>query len=301
MNSNLSEMKNKNLIPFILGLLLLVSSLQAQTIFLAYTANLNGTLESCHCQGNTLGGMVQLGSAVDSLRLEHPDLILVDSGDFLNSYTLPGANSLMWEFMSSLKYDAISPGDQEFVEGQDFIRKKSRQYPLQLVSCNIVDRQKAKAEFMPYRIIERNSLKIGIIGVVYSSAFDFIDEPGITIAPASEALEQTITDIKNKCDILVLLCHAGYEDGMKLAEDIPALDVIITGHTQRKESRMPGKQIVLQPGVDGEYIGFLQITKENGQIIYKNQFRPVNESLGKKEIFQKNVDQYYRKLKSGAF
>ncbi len=280
-----------------LGIGLLPLFAEITEIHLAYTANLNGNLETCHCGGNNLGGMVQLKATIDSLSRRYPDLILVDSGDFLTTYSMPQANALMWELMSWLPFSAINPGDQEFVEGWLFFRQHLAQNSLPLVSINLKFPEDAERTTIPrYRICQRGASTIYILGVTPASAFDFIQVPEVDMLPVTTALQEYLPQIQTKADLIVLLYHDSYRHAQELLHQFPQIHVMIAGHSQEKGIIQTGNQVVLQPGTDGEYLGLLTIILKDGTIEYQNRFIPVSPQFGEDQGVKKRVETFYQHL-----
>lgn len=270
--------------------------LYSQTIHLAYTANLNCNLEACHCENNDLGGMVQLRAVVDSLRESYPGLILLDSGDFLNTYTLKEADSLMWELMHDLRYNAIAPGDQEFVEGIRFIKQQEEKFPLPFISSNIFDKESNRLLYPPVYEVEKSGIRIVVIGVTEPVSFEFIEEPAIRVLPVKEQIRKQVNRWKGKADLFVLLYHADFRRAEALAAEFPQIAVIISGHSQEKVEIARGRQIILQPGVDGEYLGLLEISRVGQKFRFKNRFIPVNSEYGVNRLFESKVKAYYEMM-----
>jgi len=240
-----------------------------------------------------------LVGAIDTLRRKFPDLLLIDSGDFLTTYPQEKTNRLVWEFVHDMKYDAIGVGDQEFVEGNDFLLMMNRQFPLPLTSVNILSAKTNEPVFFPYRLFERSGLRIGILSVVPKTAFFFIKEPEIRVAGVEERLRETLKFLKSRSEIIILLCHTSQRDMLALAQQFPDVSVFIAGHSQEKVERLLENQIVVQPGVDGEYLGLLKIRKHDTNFHFENKFIPVGPSFGQNKHFKEKVDQFYRELKEG--
>lgn len=270
----------------------------SQTLYLVYTANLNCNLESCHCDDKDLGGMLRLFSAVDSLKKKYPDLILIDTGDFFNSYPLPEANALMCELMNEMEYDAIGIGDQEFVEGLDFLLKQFKQFSLPLLNGNIYERKRNRPLFRPYSILNRDGLKILLFGVTSPQSFEFIEAPGIQLQLVKNSIQKILEEVVEKIDLTILLYHAGYNEAKKIAEVFPEIQIIVAGHTQEKFSLNLEKQIIVQPGFDGEYIGFLEINISEEGLKFNNSFIPIHSGFRENEKFRKKVNDYYKMMRN---
>jgi len=274
--------------------------LLGQTIHIAYTANLNCNLEACNCGDNDLGGMVQLANIIDALRDSFPDLLLIDSGDFLKTYPLEDANRLMIEMIYTIKYDAIGLGEQEYVDGEDFLMKEIEKYPLSLISTNIRCNVKESNYFQSYKILPVDTLSIGIVSIIRPECFDFIRRPEIEILPEENEIEKFLALHQDRLDLIILLLHGSYREGLKVAEKYPEISIIICGHTQEKYEKKLENQIVLQSGVDGEFLGFLKIVRDNMKIDFQNKFIPVNDTHGKNATFQEKVDEYFQRFENDA-
>lgn len=284
---------------FIFLFLIQTSILSAgEPIYIAYTANLNGNLELCRCQPDEMGSMAQLSGIVDSLRTEYPGLILLDNGDFFKTYPNPVTNMMAVELMSLLNYDAAGVGDQEFVEGISFLENMWHHYPMTLLNANIKFLQPEGLSFKRYHIITRSEYNIGIVSVLPPAAFEFIVRPNLQILPVDEILSTVLDNLIPRCDIIVLLYHAGYREALKVAQRFPQCQVILAGHSQEQAiKKFPG-QIIVQPGYDGEYLGFLELKKEGNSMEFNHNFLPVTDSFIPRPQFLEKLQQYHRILKA---
>ncbi len=278
----------------------LSSHLLGQAIHIAYTANLNCNLESCNCGDNDLGGMVQLANTINALRDSFPDLLLIDSGDFQKTYPLEDANRLMIEMIYTLKYDAIGLGEQEYVDGEDFLMKEVEKYPLSLISTNIRCKEKESNYFQFHKILTVDTLKIGIMSFIRPECFDFITKPEIEILSEDNEIKKFLALYQDRLDLTILLLHGSYREGLKVAEKYPEISIIICGHTQEKYEKKLENQIVLQSGVDGEFLGFLKIVRDNRKIDFQNKFISVDDTYGKNATFQEKVDEYFQKFENNT-
>lgn len=272
-----------------------------QKIYLAYSGNLNCNLQACDCGGNNLGGMIQFASIVDSFRTNYPNLLLFDSGDFLRTYPLKDANRLMIEFMYLMNYDAIGVGEQEYVDGKDFLFSELKKFSLPVISSNIVNASDSQLVFKSYIEKEVESLRIVIFSLILSNSFDFILQPDIHITDDQVEIREIIKNTLPVADIYILLFHGSHREGLKIAQKYPELSVIICGHTQEQYVEIVGNQIIVQPGVDAEYLGFLEIDKTEKGLQFHHTFYPVSPIYGKNEFFQDKVNKYYHEIENVTY
>lgn len=274
-------------------IILLIGQIHSQTLYIVYSNNLNGYLEPCQCPATFLGGMTRVVTAIHQLRVIHPDLLLVDSGDFFKSYSLPTANWLMLEMMDSARYDAVTLGEQELIEGLDFLIRGIQRFSLSIVSYNLkINHQKEVYSFSPV-ILEKNNLKIGIIGLIEPNCFEDTFHKNIVLIPVGELLPEILSSLRSRVDLLMVLYHAGFEQAIKLAENYPTIDVIIAGHSQETAQKQIGRQIILQNGYDGEYLGILRVDLREGIVKYTHEILPIDDSFREDNYFKEKIRQAF--------
>lgn len=275
----------------IISFLLLTAAGNTQDLFVVYTGNLNGYLEPCNCQQAYLGGMTRLVTAVDSLRCEHPDLILLDSGDFFKSYPLPAGNWLMMEMMAYLDYEAIALGEQELVEGSKFLVQALNHFRLPVLNGNLRFNSNDEQRFSASTFVQRGDFQIGIVSLVDSISFEFSAVEKLKIIPEQIIMPEVLKKIPPTVDLLILLYHGTFEKAVVLAEKFSEIDVIIAGHAQiRKESNF-GNQMVVQNGFDGEYLGILEIDIQDSGYVFTNSALPIDETFSEDLHFKNRIRQ----------
>ena len=275
----------------IISFLSLIADGNTQDLFVVYTGNLNGYLEPCNCQQAYLGGMTRLITAVDSLRREHPDLILLDSGDFFKSYPLPAGNWLMMEMMAYLDYEAIALGEQELVEGSKFLIRALNNISLPVLNGNLRFNSNDEQQFTASTFIQRGDFQIGIVSLVDSASFKFSAVERLTVIPEQIILSEVLKKIPPTVDLLFLLYHGTFEKAVVLAEKFPKIDVIIAGHAQIMTASNLRDQIVVQNGFDGEYLGILEIDIQDSGYVFTNSALPIDEKFSEHLYFKNRIRQ----------
>ena len=265
------------------------------TINLAYTTNLNCALDDCHCSGNPVGGMTRVLSCIENLRSKNPDLLLVDSGDFLMSYTLPEANLVMLQLMALARYSAINLGDQAFVESPGFIFDIDKKLTLKLplLSANLTVENSAST---PYKVLNINGIMILIIGMVDQSAFSFISPNGLSINSPEPVLAALPSELKQNSGLQILLFHGEWKAAQEIVKKLSWIDVVILGHTHKKQFKIESDIAFAECGSEGEYIGHLRIQKSGDRWRFKNEFIAINDDILFNPEAQKLVNEYYQSL-----
>lgn len=206
--------------------------------------------------------------------------LLVDAGDFVQGtpYFNLYHGRIEVDAMNRLGYDAATLGNHEFDYGVDTLACILRQANFPIVCCNYdVNGTALKGIVKPYSIVEKEGLRIGILGVGVQPKGLIADNNfrGITykdpIVSANAIAQQLKCD--EKCDMVICLSHIGdsYDDerpsDVRLAAQSQYIDAIIGGHThemvQKKVANLLGDSIpVVQMGKSGAYLGKLTLTQK---------------------------------------
>ena len=187
------------------------------------------------------GSCAQIATAVNELRNENT--IVVDAGDiiqdnsaelFLNDEMHP-----MMLAMNDIQYDVWTTGNHEYNFGMDVLKRIIPQNSGELICGNVYDPDGERLA-PAYTIIERNGVKVGIIGMVTPNIqrWDSTNLTGYTITDPVEETKKAIKELEGKVDVLIALDHmdvnneldvsgSGVED---LANACPELDLIIAAH-----------------------------------------------------------------------
>ena len=232
---------------------------------------------------NDYGGLSVIGSYLMKQKEEKPDsTIILSSGDMFQGSALSNMTQgkVIVECMNKIGFDAMTVGNHEFDWGTDVIKgyhdKTSEVKPtFPILGANITVKETGDDVDWtdPYTIVERNGIKIGIIGVIGSSLESSISP---TIVAPYEFVD-TIPVIKKytkylrteqNCDIVVVSAHdntLGINQSIADLSGEYQVDAIFNGHTHTTyagETR--GSDNYLLPYVQSGSVG-----KNIGKIVLK--------------------------------
>jgi len=222
-----------------------------------------------------IGGFNELSFALDSLRKVKINSILVDAGDLMTGnpvteYEYKGAQGgVLIEMMNRLGYEAWTPGNHDLDISQSNLRNLISIAKFPVVSANLV---KGSGGFpvsnKEYTIIEKNGVRIGIIGVMTEGLYNLVNQTNlvdIKILPTIATTQKFIDELKPKTDLIIALTHQGVEDDSVLAANLKGLNVIIGGHshTRLKKPKSVNGVLIAQTGSNCENLGILDLTVEN--------------------------------------
>lgn len=200
---------------------------------------------------STSGSVAQVATAVKELRTENT--ILVDAGDTIQDNSadifLEDEIHPMSVAMNELKYDVWVTGNHEYNYGMDTLKKVIGQQEAKVLTGNVYD-PSGEPLADAYTILERNAVKIGVIGMVTPNItrWDSANLKGWTVTNPIDETKKVIEEIKDKTDVLVAVEHMGVsnEYGVEgsgaedLANACPELDVIVAAH---EHQQIPGEEI----------------------------------------------------------
>nr|WP_254660931.1 5'-nucleotidase C-terminal domain-containing protein [Bacillus sp. FJAT-27225] len=195
----------------------------------------------------------KLFTAVNQVRAEDPDALLVDAGDvfsgtlYFNKYL---GKADLW-FMNQLGYDAMTFGNHEFDKDSnvlaDFI--KDMQFPMVSSNVNVtgddVLNQLFKDEISsspeggniyPAIVKEIDGEKVGIFGLTTPDT-TFLASPSddIIFEDAVGSAQETVAALEEEgINKIIVLSHLGYGPDQDLAKAVDGIDVIVGGHTHTK-------------------------------------------------------------------
>ncbi len=131
-----------------------------------------------------LGGAAELATMIDSIRQAEETVFLFDAGDmFTGTLSNRTKGELLMEMMITLGYDAMAIGNHEFDYGWRNFRKQMHRVPFPVLGANIRYKGTRIPFAQPYAILERDGLRIGVIGVIGQ------DARSVTIASNVDSLD----------------------------------------------------------------------------------------------------------------
>ncbi|WP_421415649.1 bifunctional metallophosphatase/5'-nucleotidase [Serratia plymuthica] len=273
------------------------SAIAAETvnITLLGTSDLHGTFvpwDYASDTENLAGSLSQIATQIKKLRAEQPNLILVDAGDtiqgnFVETFKHEAISPMMLGF-NALKYDVWVMGNHEFDFGLPVLATPLKQFEGTALAGNISwDNGKP---FLPaYKIIERQGVKIGIIGMDTPMTAEFAKgtdrTKGLNFTDPVQAVKNVINEIDGQVDAIVLVAHMGIDNENQrpgtgvadIANANPQLAAIVAGHMHVKiDKAVVNGVIITEPDKYGRALSRidLQFERRDGKfaLINKDSF-----------------------------
>ena len=152
------------------------------------------------------------------------EVILLDNGDILQgdplvyfyNYEDTIDTHIYAEAMNFMNYDAATIGNHDIETGHSVYDKFRKEITFPWLAANAIDTKTGEPYFEPYTIIEREGIKIAVLGLTTPYIPNWLPEilwEGIEFEDMVETAEKWISIIKEneKPDLIVGLFHAGVD------------------------------------------------------------------------------------------
>ncbi|MBI4651182.1 hypothetical protein HY745_07865 [Candidatus Desantisbacteria bacterium] len=232
-------------------------------ITILYTNNTNGSLEPCGCPGNKAGGMAQRMTIINEERKKDPDLLLFDAGDFFPTKPNIYHPDPVIEIMNLMRYDAVTLGDQEFVNGFEYLQKKLLNMKFEVLNTNMtVDKNVLFTK--PSVVIEKKGLKIGVLGIISPNTFTFLPKENlgpIKFVNFVDSCKYILQTFHKEVNIVIALSHMGKSGDADFASTLYWMDIIIGAHDGALMDKpyIVNNMPIFQAGINGDHVGKIVI------------------------------------------
>ncbi len=184
----------------------------------------------------TMGGFSRVASKIKALQDSETNPITVSAGDFIQgtlyySVYKGDADTLL---MNEVAWDAITLGNHEFDDGDEGLKKLIDNLDADIISANVEAKKGSTLDgyWKPYKIIEREGEKIGLIGLEISQKTKVSSRPSddIIFYDEVETTQKYVDELRSKgINKIILVSHFGMKNDLDLATKVDGVDIIIDG------------------------------------------------------------------------
>ena len=212
--------------------------------------------------------------AIEKIRKDGGDPLILDAGDMFFSTTNINDNNLksekhrcetMLKAYEKIGCDGLNIGKYELLAGLGYLKDMKEKYTnIDFISANIRDKKTNDLIFSPYKIIQKENLNIGVIGIT-NMVSDSVES--IIVDDYVKAGNYYIKKIENKVDIIVMLINAERNIQSSLTNNFKNADFIFTsGSTHKTSSSAPqanGGPFLYANGKQGKYLTVIDLEINN--------------------------------------
>ncbi|EEW9813218.1 hypothetical protein HFV88_004175 [Salmonella enterica subsp. enterica serovar Newport] len=163
-----------------------------------------------------IGGWANITTLVKQEKAKNKATWFFDAGDY---FTGPYISSLtkgkaIIDILNTMQYDAATIGNHEFDHGWDNTLLQLSRAKFPIVQGNIFYEDSSKSFWdKPYTIVEKDGVKIGVIGLhgvfAFNDTVSAATRVGIEARDEIKWLQRYIDELKGKVDLTVALIHEG--------------------------------------------------------------------------------------------
>ena len=258
------------------------------------------------------GGIDALRAYTTILRKRYPnELFLLDTGDFLGMSITQNAFEKILHHYNTLKFDVMTLGEQEIGYFSPLNRpnKVLRHFEFPFINTNIINLRSGRVidenGLMPYKIVEKNDVKVGFIVLTSLKAIPdlmrdqlsaiYFEDPILSILKTSKILQRKGVDltilvahIPGNCQIpknsVALSMDKSFFHQLECPKEDPlakfihrlppnTIDALFSGHS-KGDSGFVGSLPVIQSSGHGQFLSRLEILfdTKNKKIVTEQSF-----------------------------
>ncbi|MBF0288361.1 MAG: metallophosphoesterase [SAR324 cluster bacterium] len=286
-----------------------LSSEIRQTLVIAATSDQHGWLSTKSVfPDEPIKGILHIAPILQELRQAYPHLILLDAGDtlqgspsnyYFNYHSAANTPLPVIQLMNHLKYDAVVLGNHDFEPLPHVLQRNIRFSDFPWLAANVVSDNR-KIRLLPYHLIEKEGIRIGILGLLTPGTSMWVDRAHLAGFSVEDMVESArhwghFLKEQERVDLLIGVFHSGHNlrydqyaalnQGVSLpnaagviADSQDVFDLIISGHAhqtypKRRTSVLRKFRIpVISPGfwAAGVSVAKLMLQKKGGQWTIEN-------------------------------
>ena len=248
------------------------------------------------------GTLTRVSSYVNRLRQTHGNrVLLVDNGDILQGQPIcyfsnfidRESPNVAAEVTNYMKYDAQTLGNHDIETGHAVYDKWIGEVDYPMLGANIIDTKTGKPYVKPYTILERDGVRIAILGMLTPAIPCWLSESlwqGLAFGEMVSSARYWMNYLQEHehPHLVFGLFHSGWDGGIKTPEydedaaqrvalEVPGFDVVFFGHDHKVRQEWvvntAGQRVLcLDPSCNAINVAQANITVEldqRGQLVKK--------------------------------
>lgn len=189
------------------------------------------------------------------------NLILLDNGDILQgqptayyyNYIDTVSPHLCAEMMNYMGYDAGNMGNHDVETGRPVFDRWISDCNFSVLGANIIDTATGETHLKPYKVMERDGVKIVVLGMITPAIPAWLSEnlwQGLRFDDMEQTAKKWMKIIREKenPDLVIGLFHAGQDAflmsgkynenaSLSIAKNVPGFDIVLMGHDHARECK----------------------------------------------------------------
>lgn len=247
------------------------------------------------------GSLARVYAFVQKNREIYKDnLILLDNGDILQgqpaayyyNYIDTVAPHLSAEILNFMGYNAGNMGNHDVETGRAVFDRWAGDCRFPILGANIIDTATGETHFKPYEVLERDGVKIVVLGMITPAIPVWLSEnlwKGLRFDDMEETARKWMKTIREKenPDVVIGIFHAGQDAqlmggkyrenaSVEVARNVPGFDIVLMGHDHARECKkieniVGDSVLIMDPASNGIVVSNVDVTLKlrDGKVVDK--------------------------------
>ena len=247
------------------------------------------------------GSLARVYALVQKEREVYKDnLLLLDNGDILQgqpcayyyNYIDTVSPHLAAETLNFMGYSTGNMGNHDVETGRAVFDRWADDCKFPVLGANIIDTTTGKTHFKPYEVLERDGVKIVVLGMITPAIPVWLSEnlwSGLRFDDMEETARKWMKIIREqeKPDLVIGIFHAGQDAllmggkyrenaSVEVARNVPGFDIVLMGHDHARELKkiknIAGDSVlIMDPASKGIVVANADVTLKlrDGKVIDK--------------------------------
>lgn len=248
------------------------------------------------------GSLARVYEFVQKEREAYKDnLLLLDNGDILQgqpcayyyNYIDTISPHLAAEVLNYMEYNAGNMGNHDVETGRAVFDRWAGDCNFPILGANIIDTVTGKTHFKPYEVLERDGVKIVVLGMITPAIPVWLSEnlwKGLRFDDMEETARKWMKIIREKenPDLVIGIFHAGQDAllmggkyrenaSLEVARNVPGFDIVLMGHDHTRELKkiknVEGDSVlIMDPASKGGVVANADVTLKlrKGKVVEKH-------------------------------
>ncbi len=248
------------------------------------------------------GSLARVYEFVQKERETYKDnLLLLDNGDILQgqpcayyyNYIDTISPHLAAEVLNYMNYNAGNMGNHDVETGRAVFDRWAGDCNFPILGANIIDTVTGKTHFKPYEVLERDGVKIVVLGMITPAIPVWLSEnlwKGLRFDDMEETARKWMKIIREKenPDLVIGIFHAGQDAllmggkyrenaSLEVARNVPGFDIVLMGHDHTRELKkiknVEGDSVlIMDPASKGGVVANADVTLKlrKGKVVEKH-------------------------------
>lgn len=241
------------------------------TLRIIYTSDMQGQITYSDGQ---YAGYEKVAALSHKLSSEGDHVLLLDAGNCLGDSVIAEMDNgqSILSLMNTMQYDAMVPGPMDFVYGADTLSSLRSKASFPFLAANIT-KADGSTVFENYKILNINSVHIGVIGVTTGLSQTQAQKSSLTVADPVETVKNVLGQMSGKTDAVIVLAYTGSEDITNALAAIDGVSIVIeSGASEAFANTADNGTVITSAGTKGNVIGVASLDINRSDVSVDSQF-----------------------------